>query len=134
MRILLNLVEYQLEQDFSVVVDSVFMGGDRNQAHEIADRHEAALRPIYTYLSDERIWEERVRRRLEKAPLEVRGKVATWERIQEQREYFQPWKPGSVLSVDGVNSVETNLGQAPRFVTTSAFIGIDHRHEQDTAR
>ena len=118
-RILLNLVEFQLEQGFSVVVDSVFMGEDRYQAYEIAGRHAAAFRPIYTHLSDEGIWEQRVRQRVETAPLEIKDKVATWERIQEQRKYFRPWKPESALFVDGVNSVETNLDQVLRFITAT---------------
>jgi predicted kinase len=117
--ILLSLVEYQLEQGFSVVVDSVFMGEDRYQAHEIAGRHEAAFRPICTYLSDEKVWEERVRQRVERAPLGIRDKIATWERIQEQRKHFQPWKPGSALFVDGVNPVETNLEKVLGYITAA---------------
>jgi predicted kinase len=118
-RILLNLVECQLEQGFSVVVDSVFMGEDRYQAYEIAGRHEAAFRPIYAYLSDERIWEKRVHQRVETAPIEIRDKVATWERIQAQSKHFHPWKPGTALFVDGVNSVEVNLDEVLRFITTA---------------
>ena len=116
-RILLNLVEFQLEQGFSVVVDSVFMGEDRYQAQEIADRYAAAFRPIYTHLSDEAVWEERVCRRVETAPAEIKDKIATWERIQRQRKYFHPWKPESALFVDGVNAVEANLDQVLAFIT-----------------
>jgi predicted kinase len=115
-RILLNLVEYQLERGFSVVVDSVFMGKDRYCAYEIAGRTEAAFRPIYTYLSDERMWEERVRQRVETAPPEIRDQVATWERILEQRKHFHPWKPESALFVDGVNAVDANLEQVLAFI------------------
>jgi predicted kinase len=118
-QILLNLVEFQLEQGFSVVVDSVFMGEDRYQAHKIAGRYAAAFRPVYTYLSDEAVWEERVRQRVETAPVEIKDKVATWERIQEQRKYFHPWKPESALFVDGVNSVEANLDKVLAFITAN---------------
>jgi predicted kinase len=120
--ILLGLVECQLEQDFSVVVDSVFMGEDRLRAYELAGKHQALFRPIYTHLSDERLWEDRVRRRAEAVPLEIKDKVATWERIQEQRKQFRPWEPGTALFVDGVNSVETNLDQVLRFITPSDVI------------
>jgi predicted kinase len=116
--ILLNLVEFQLEQGFSVIVDSVFMGEDRHQAYEIASRQAAAFRPIYTHLSDEEIWRDRVQQRIEEFPLEIRDRVATWERIQEQRKYFWPWKSESALFVDGVNTIETNLEQVLAFITT----------------
>ena len=121
-RILLNLVEYQLERGFSVVVDSVFMGEDRYWAYEIADRTEAAFRPIYTYLSDERIWEERVRQRVATAPPEIRDKIATWESIQEQRKHFHPWKPESALFVDGVHSIEDSLEKVLRYITTAEMV------------
>ena len=116
--ILLNLVESQLELGLSVMVDSVFMGEDRYQANEIACRHKAAFRPIYTYVSDERIWEERVRR-VEMAPPEIKAEVATWERLQEQRKDFYPWKPENALFVDGMASVETNLNKVLQFVAAS---------------
>ncbi len=117
--ILLNLVESQLELGLSVMADSVFMGEDRYQANEIARRHKAAFRPIYTYVSDERVWEERVRWRVEMAPPEIKAEVATWERLQEQRKDFYPWKPGSALFVDGMASVETNLNKVLKFVAAS---------------
>jgi predicted kinase len=115
--ILLNLVEGQLKQGFSVVVDSVFMGDDRYQAYELAIKHNEAYRPIYTFLSDEKIWQERVRQRVEASPPEIRDMVATWERIQEQSKHFHPWKPGTVLVVDAVNSIETNFNEVLRYVT-----------------
>ncbi|MCB0212332.1 MAG: hypothetical protein KDJ52_23525, partial [Anaerolineae bacterium] len=79
----------------------------------------AIFRPIYTYVSDERVWEERVRQRVATAPPEIKAEVATWERIQTQRQSFYPWQPGSALFVDGVNSVETNLNQVLQFVTAA---------------
>jgi predicted kinase len=114
--ILLNLVECQLKQGFSVVVDSVFMGDDRYQAYELSARYSAVFRPIYTYLSDEEIWQERVRRRVEAAPPEIRDLVATWDRIQQQIKHFYPWRPESVLVVDAVNSVEINFNEVLRYV------------------
>jgi len=116
-QILLRLVEFQLEQGFSVIVDSVFMGEDRRQAYDIACRHEAVFRPIYTYLSDEKKWEERVQQRLAAAPDEIKTEMATWERIQEQRKDFYPWKPESALFVNGINTIETNLAQVLSFIT-----------------
>ena len=77
------------------------------------------FRPIYTYVSDEALWEKRIRRRVETAPDEIRDKIATWESIQEQKKHFYPWKPESALFVDGINSVETNFDQVLDFVTAS---------------
>ena len=118
-RILLNLVESQLELGLSVMVDSVFMGQDRYRAEEIARKYKARFRPIYTFVSDERVWEERVRQRVEMALPEIKAEVATWERLQEQRKDFHPWKPGSALFVDGIASVETNLNKVLEFIAAS---------------
>lgn len=93
--ILLDLAESQLAIGVSVVVDSVFMGADRRLTQEIANRHEAAFRPIYTFVSDEQVWRARVEERAASAPPE--DGAATWERIQEQRKSFETWQPGSAL-------------------------------------
>ena len=108
--ILLKLAEAQLAGGFSVIVDSVFMGADRLLAKEVATRQRARLFAIYTHVSDEALWEARVHQRWENAPGEIKDDVATWERIQEQRKAFQPWKPEDALFVDGINAVEDNLG------------------------
>jgi hypothetical protein len=94
-----NLVEAQLKLGISVIVDSVFMGSDRSQALEIAKKHNAAFRPIHTFVSDEKIWEQRVRQRVLDFP---EDEPATWERIQIQRRDFLPWKPNSALFVDAI--------------------------------
>ena len=88
--ILLNLVESQLELGLSVIVDSVFMGEDRYQAYEMARRNKAVFRPIYTHLSDERVWEERVQRRVETAPPEIKAEVATWRGFKNKGNIFIP--------------------------------------------
>lgn len=112
--ILLNLVEAQLKLGLSVIVDSVFMGADRSQAREIAKKHNAAFRPIHTFVSDEKLWEQRVRQRILDFPDD---EPATWERIQIQRRDFTPWKPNSALFVDGVRSMEENLHKVMEFIT-----------------
>ncbi len=115
--ILLSLVGAQLELGISVMVDSVFMGADRMQAHELAIRNEAAFRPIHTYVSDEAIWRERVTCRAEASPPE--DNVATWETIQEQRKAFWPWKEGSALFVDAIYPVESNLERVVEYITAA---------------
>jgi predicted kinase len=68
--ILLHLVDAQLAWGHSVIVDSVFMGVDENQAqhswsdrqraYEIAQRRRVIFRPIYLYISDEAVWRARL--------------------------------------------------------------------------
>jgi predicted kinase len=112
--IMLSLAEVQIELGVSVVIDAVFMGFDRPLARDLAARHGAAFRPLHTFVSDERLWQERVERR--KAELPAEWDVATWERIQEQRGSFRPWRPGSALFVDGAAPAERNLAEALQFI------------------
>jgi predicted kinase len=112
--ILMNLVEAQLKLGISVIVDSVFMGSDRLQALEIAKKHNTAFRPIHTFVSDEKIWEQRVRQRVLDFP---EDEPATWERIQIQRRDFLPWKPNSALFVDAIRLVEENHKKVTEFIT-----------------
>ena len=118
--ILLNLVSCQLSLGLTVVVDSVFMGDDRIQAFHLAKRHHAVFRPIHTFISDEQIWAERVRIRKTSAPLNIRAEVADWQRIKEQRQYFQPWQRDTALWIDGINTIDHNL------VTILDFIMAPH--------
>ena len=115
--ILLYLTESQLNAGLSVVVDSVFMGDDRRQAFEIARKHKVEFRPIHTFVSDENVWQDRIQRRYEEAPPDIKDVIATWGRLQEQRKDFHPWKPGTALFVDGMNSIEDNTNKVIEFIT-----------------
>jgi predicted kinase len=111
--ILLHLTEVQLELGLSVIVDSVFMNMDRNHAQELARKHNARFRPIYVFVSDENIWNQRVTARYD----EMNNKdVATWERIQHQREHFRDWDSDTALFIDTVNAVEQNYVEVLHFV------------------
>ena len=112
-RILLDVVETQLNLGLSVVADSVFMNMDRHHAQELARKCQARFLPIYVFISDEKIWQERVTNRYN----EMNDKaVATWERIQHQRERFRDWEPGTALFIDTVNPLEQNYAEVLRFV------------------
>ena len=112
--ILLRLTEVQLELGLSVIVDSVFMNMDRNHARELARRYGVHFYPIYVFLSDDTVWEQRVTERYE----EMNNKdVATWERIQHQREHFRSWDPGTALFVDSLNPLDRNYEVVLDFVT-----------------
>lgn len=112
---LLTIVEAQLELGVSIIADSVFMGADRFHAQEIARKHGALFRPVYCFVSDESLWEKRVTERSETL---VDPAVATWERIQHQRQWFAPWQPGTGLFVDAVEPVEQNYARVREFITS----------------
>jgi predicted kinase len=113
--ILLRLTEVQLELGLSVVVDSVFMNMDRQHAQELAHKYEARFRPIYIFLSDDKVWKGRVTARYD----EVNSKdIATWDRIQHQRERFRPWEPGTALFVDSLDPADRNYQALLNFVMT----------------
>ena len=113
--VLLTLAEAQLELGLSVIVDSVFMNTDRHHAQALAQKHQAHFRPIYTFLSDDAIWEARVAARF----IELNHPdVATWAQVQRQRGHFRTWEPDTALFADAVNSAEKNYEAVLRFVTS----------------
>lgn len=113
---LLTLAEAQLELGLSVVVDSVFMRNDRLHAQELAHQYHAAFRPVYCFVSDEALWEQRVTLRFGELQNDA---VATWERIKRQHEHFQHWEQGTALFVDAVQSLEQNHVAVLEFVTSA---------------
>jgi predicted kinase len=112
--ILFRLVEVQLELGLSVIVDSVFMNMDRNHAQELARTYEARFYPIYVFVSDDEVWKQRVNERYDEMN---NTDVATWERIQHQRERFREWEPDTALFIDSVRSVDGNYQAVLNFVT-----------------
>ena len=112
---LLTLTEAQLEIGLNVVVDSVFMNTDRQHAQALAQKHQAHFRPIYTFMSDEQIWEQRITTRFTEMNNPA---VSTWERIQIQRGHFRTWEPDTALFVDAVNPAEKNYEAVLNFVTS----------------
>jgi predicted kinase len=111
--ILLDLIETQLRLGLSVIADSVFMNMDRNHAQELARKYNTRFLPIHVFTSDENVWKERVTTRYG----ELKDKdVATWERIQHQRERFHEWKPGTALFIDSLHPFEQNYAKVLDFV------------------
>ena len=112
--ILLRLTEVQLELGLSVIVDSVFMNMDRHHAQQLARKYGARFYPIYVFISDDKVWEQRVNERYE----EMNDKtVATWDRIQHQRERFRAWEPGTALFIDSLHAFDRNYEVVLDFVT-----------------
>ena len=112
--VLLDLVERQLRLGLDVIVDSVFMDADRQHAHELARRYNARFLPIHVFVSDEKVWMERVTRRFDRLN---NTDVATWERIQHQRQGFREWEPGTALFIDSLYPLEENLADALDFIS-----------------
>jgi predicted kinase len=111
--VLLDLVNTQLKFGLDVIVDSVFMNMDRQHAQELARKHGARFLPVYVFVSDDKLWEERVTKRYN----EMNDKdVATWERVQHQREHFAKWEDGTALFIDSVEGVEQNFEKVLKFV------------------
>jgi predicted kinase len=117
--ILLDLVNTQLALGLDVIVDSVFMNMDRQHAQELARKYKARFLPIYVFVSNEQIWQERVTQRLDAAN---DRDIANWESIQHQREHFSSWVPGTALFIDSLNSVEKNFNYVLDFATKNGVI------------
>ncbi len=112
-KILLGLVETQLELGLDVIVDSVFMNMDRHHAQELALKYQVRFLPIYVFVSDENIWEERVTARYN----ELNNKdVATWEQVLHQREHFREWEGQTALFIDSINPLDQNFANVLDFI------------------
>ncbi len=89
------------------------MNTDRNHAQELACKYNARFLPVYIFISDEKVWEERVTSRYHVLKDQD---VATWERIQHQRERFRAWELGTALFVDSIESYDANYRHVLDFV------------------
>ena len=65
------------------------------------------------FVSDEDVWCERVTARFNELD---NPDVATWERIQRQREGFREWEPGTALFIDSMNPLDKNFRSVLDFV------------------
>jgi predicted kinase len=112
--ILLDLVETQLKIGIDVIVDSVFMNMDRFHAQELARKYNVRFLPIYVFVSDETVWEQRVTARYDELNI---PEAATWKRIQHQRGHFRAWEPGTALFIDSLRSLDENFAKVLEFVS-----------------
>lgn len=110
--ILLGLAERQLELSLSVIVDSVFMNTDRHHAQLLARKYNARFCPIHTFVSNEVIWQDRIRKRRE----ETTHNAADWKQIERQRTHFLKWETNTALFVDGMLPFERNYENVLSFV------------------
>ncbi len=91
------------------------MNRDRHHAQELAHKHNARFLPVYVFISDEKVWQERVTRRFNELN---NSDVATWERIQHQRERFREWQPNTALFINSLHPVEENFQHVLDFVAS----------------
>ena len=112
--VLLTLTETQLDIGLSVIIDSVFMNADRQHAQALAQKYQAHFRPIYTYLSDEKIWEQRVTAHSDQLDNPA---IATWEQVKHQSGHFRKWEPNTALFVDALEPAEKNYAAVLDFVS-----------------
>ncbi len=117
--VLLDVLNTQLELGLDVIVDSVFMNMDRQHAQKLAEKYNVRFLPIYVFLSDDKVWQERVTKRLNELNDQD---VATWERIQHQREHFASWEKDTALFIDSIDSVEQNFGRIMEFVNSEVSL------------
>jgi len=113
--VLLDVLNTQLELGLDVIVDSVFMNMDRQHAQKLARKYQVRFLPIYVFLSDEKAWQERVTKRFNELNDQD---VATWERIQHQREHFAKWEEDTVLFIDSINPVDENFASVLNFINS----------------
>jgi predicted kinase len=117
--VLLDLINTQLELGLDVIVDSVFMNMDRQHAQELARKYQVRFLPIYVFLSDDKIWKERVTKRFNKLNDQD---VATWERIQHQREHFAQWEKDTALFIDSMDPLEENFTRVLDFINSDVAL------------
>jgi predicted kinase len=106
--ILIEHVNNRLKQGTSVIVDSVFMGEDRNAVRRLARHYGIDFFAVHTHCSDKALWRARVEERARRFP---HDKPATWDRIIAQSHKFQPWDLDDALFVDAVDPLEDNISK-----------------------
>jgi predicted kinase len=103
---MLLLAKAQLELGVSVILDSIFMNLERFHARAIARQSGARFLPVYTFISDEVIWNERVTQR--SAASKPEDGLASWEQVQMQQRWFRKWEAGTAIFLDAVRPEEEN--------------------------
>ncbi len=107
-----QLVEKQLRNRQSVVLDCVVRGTIIERWRALGEQHGAALRVIECICSDIRVHEARVVGRTRGIPgwYELR-----WESVAKSRSTYQPL-PGEKLVVDAVDPLADNLARVRQYV------------------
>jgi predicted kinase len=110
---MLDVADLNLRNEVSVILDAVFpRGGFRQQAMEIATRHDAQFRAVVCSCSDPDRW----RRRIEARPEMVPGWTpADWAEARRVAASYEAWTSPHLL-LDAVNPFECNHDRLLRYV------------------
>ena len=106
--ILFSNAELQLSLGVSVIMDAVFYKqAGRDRAKNLCTQYQARYRPIYTYCSDEYLWQQRTQQPRENA--RPNDPPAGWQNALAAQKEFEPWPAGEALFVDAAKSLDSNL-------------------------
>jgi predicted kinase len=111
--VIFELSRLNLQNNVSIILDAVFTTkAIRDQIIAIGNESKADVYFVVCTCSDERIWEDRVKKR----PEMVAGWTpADWNEVQRVRELYEKWeKPHLVL--DSVNSLDENIQKLFRYI------------------
>ncbi|MEM9954392.1 MAG: ATP-binding protein [Chloroflexota bacterium] len=110
---ILALADLHLSLGISCILDAVFpLGGFRQQARYIVDKHHAIFIVIHTYCSDEALHRQRIETRQSTVPWQR----ITWQDMCHTQSYYEAWSPDEALFLDAVNSLETNIQKALQYI------------------
>ncbi len=103
--IILDQADEQLSLGISVILDATFpLDHFRMVASEIAARHRTRFCALYCTCSDDAVWSDRMKQRVQYVP---GWKPVGWEDVLRMRDYYQPWNDNA-LTVDSIIPPEDN--------------------------
>jgi predicted kinase len=107
--LILDLADEQLSLGMSVILDATFpLDHFRIVASEIAARHEANFCAIYCHCSDDNVWENRMKHRVQYVP---GWRPVGWDDVLRMRDYYQPWNDNATV-VDSILPPQANFTKA----------------------
>jgi predicted kinase len=104
--LILDLADEQLSLGVSPILDATFpLDHFRTVASEIASRYQANLCAFYCECSDDKVWKQRMQRRVQYVP---NWQPVGWDDVMRMRDYYQPWKDNA-LTVDSMQPPQQNF-------------------------
>ncbi|MBI5666398.1 MAG: ATP-binding protein [Chloroflexi bacterium] len=111
--LILDMADEQLSLGLSAILDATFpLDHFRTTASEIAARYRANFCAIYCTCSDDAVWRDRMKTRVQYVP---GWKPVGWEDVERMRDYYQPWKDNALVA-DSLYSPEENLPRILEYI------------------
>lgn len=112
-RLMLDIADLNLLHGVTLILDAVFPQEDfRQEARDIAARHDALFRAVVCQCSDQELW----RRRVEGRPVMVAGWTpADWTEACRIAQNYAPWRDEHLL-IDAVDPLDSNIERVVRHV------------------